>query len=301
MKYLNFGSLNCDFVYAVPWSVRPGETLAATKRDTFCGGKGLNQSLALARAGADVYHAGCIGSDGSMLREILEQSGANTSFVRELNCPSGHAIIQVDEAGQNSILLFGGANQKIDRAMVDEVLDNFDCGDRIILQNEISEIPYLISRASERGLQVVWNPSPFPQNVQDFPLDKVDCFVVNEIEGAQLTGATEPDAILDAFKLRFPNKQILLTLGKDGAVYFDGMVKINVPCVDVPVVDTTGAGDTFLGYFFAYFDMIGPAESLKIASAAAAIAVSRAGAASSIPYADEVSAFIKSGILPNKI
>ena len=85
MKYLNFGSLNCDFVYAVPWSVRPGETLAATKRDTFCGGKGLNQSLALARAGADVYHAGCIGSDGSMLREILEQSGANTSFVRELN------------------------------------------------------------------------------------------------------------------------------------------------------------------------------------------------------------------------
>ena len=160
MKILNFGSLNRDLVYSVDHAVRGGETLASSSLETFCGGKGLNQSLALARAGADVYHAGCIGSDGSALRTLLEESGVDTRHLREVDGPSGHAVIQLDVNGQNSILLFGGANHMVTRTMIDEVLSQFDAGDLLVLQNEISEMPYLLEQGAARGLRVVWNPAP---------------------------------------------------------------------------------------------------------------------------------------------
>ncbi len=294
MKFLNFGSLNRDIVYSVPHAVLPGETLASTQQEVFCGGKGLNQSLSLARAGADVYHAGCIGDDGVALRNLLKESGVNTEELRTIDGPSGHAIIQVDVKGQNSILLFGGANQQIDRPMVDEVLSKFDAGDYLVLQNEISEIPYILEQAAARGLKVIINPSPFPENWREWPLSAVSYFAVNEIEGALLTGEEEPEAILAAMRRQFPGAHTLLTLGSRGAVYDDGETVHFAGCVDVPVVDTTAAGDTFLGYFFSQLETRGPAAALQLASAASAIAISIKGAANSIPKLEEVEAFAAS-------
>lgn len=290
--FLNFGSLNLDFVYSVTHSVRPGETLASSDRACFCGGKGLNQSLALARAGAEVAHAGCVGTDGGELIALLQASGVDTQHLQQTNGPTGHAIIQLDEHGQNSILLFGGANHCVTPEQIDRTLALFGEGDSLVIQNEISSIPYLIEAAAARGLRVIWNPSPFAENLLSWPLQLVSCFVVNEIEGAGLTGETEPEAILDAMRSRYPNAATLLTLGSNGSCYDDGTQRVYADCVTVPVQDTTAAGDTFLGYFFAHLDRCGAQQALNIASAAAAMAVSVKGAANSIPTVDAVCAFM---------
>ena len=142
MKILNFGSLNLDYVYSVDHFVAEGETLASTKLQVFSGGKGLNQSVALARAGANTYHAGCIGHEGDMLTAMLQDAEVDTTYVKTVESPTGHAIIQVDPRGRNCILLFGGANLCTEPAYVDEVLGNFAAGDWLVLQNEISSIDY---------------------------------------------------------------------------------------------------------------------------------------------------------------
>ena len=291
--FLNFGSLNLDFVYSVTHSVRAGETLASTDRACFAGGKGLNQSLALARAGGVVAHAGCVGEDGGMLRQLLEESGVNTETLLTVDGPTGHAIIQLDQNGQNSILLFGGANHRVTPAQIDKTLAAYGEGDSLIIQNEISHIPYLMTAAASRGMRVIWNPSPFAEELKSWPLSAVSCFVVNEIEGEALTGRSDPEAILDEMRARYPHAATLLTLGSRGSCYDDGTQRVYAECVEVPVVDTTAAGDTFLGYFFAHLDSHGAQKALQIASTAAGMAVSVKGAANSIPLAKDVYAFME--------
>ena len=161
MKVLNFGSLNIDMVYSVDHVVRPGETTASAELRYFCGGKGLNQSVALARAGMEVCHAGCVGADGGRLISLLRDNGVDTSLVTKSESPSGHAIIQVDRDGQNSILLFGGANMEITPEQIENAVRNFSAGGRLFLQNEINGISEIIGAAHERGLEIVFNPSPF--------------------------------------------------------------------------------------------------------------------------------------------
>lgn len=284
MKICNFGSLNLDLVYAVDHAVLPGETLSSSGREEFCGGKGLNQSIALAQAGGEVYHAGCIGADGGKLRLLLEEKGVNTRFVRELPMPSGHAVIQVDHRGQNSILLYGGANRAITDEMIDEVLSQFGEGDWLVLQNEINGMPRIMRTAAARGMHIVLNPSPFEEKIlTEYPLETVSWFVVNEIEGAALAGTEDPQAIVRNMQERYPGAGILLTLGKRGSLCAVGGQVLEQPIFQVPVKDTTAAGDTFLGFFFALLPQRGPAEALRLATAASALAVSKAGAAGSIP------------------
>lgn len=290
-KFLNFGSLNRDMVYSVDHTVRPGETTASSKLEFFCGGKGLNQSIALARAGANVFHAGCIGNDGKNLIERLKENGIDTKFVKESNHPSGHAIIQVDKNGQNSILLFGGANKQIGKEQIDAVLSEFKAGDRLFLQNEINNVDKIISAASEKGMEIVFNPSPFGDEILSYPLEKISWFVVNETEAQELTDESEPDRILSVFSAKYPSANILLTLGSAGSVCMADGKTYSQNVFNVPVVDTTAAGDTFLGYFFALIDTHGVEGALKYASAASAIAVSRIGASPSIPLLKEVDEF----------
>ena len=140
MKVLNFGSLNLDYVYQVESILIPGETQASKSRQIFCGGKGLNQSIALAKAGIPVYHAGLIGEGGEPLLEVCKENGVNTEFIRQIPGPCGHTVIQVDENGQNCILLFGGSNRSMTKEFVDTVLNSFEEGDIILLQNEINEL-----------------------------------------------------------------------------------------------------------------------------------------------------------------
>lgn len=292
MKILNFGSLNIDYVYSVEHFVRAGETLSSSLLEQFCGGKGLNQSIAFARAGADTYHAGCIGAEGEMLRAMLEDSGVKTKFVRTVeNVPCGHAIIQVSSTGENCILLYGGANQAITENMIDEVLADFSAGDLIMLQNEINSIDVIIKKAHEKGLTVALNPSPFNEKITSLDFSLIHWIILNETEGCELTGETDPDKILHALLSRYPHMKIVLTLGSRGALYADRQTRVSQGIFKAKVVDTTAAGDTFTGYFFAsVMNGKAPKQALTIASAASSIAVSRKGAAPSIPTTDEVKA-----------
>ena len=289
MKVLNFGSLNLDYVYQVESILIPGETQASRNRQTFCGGKGLNQSIALAKAGIPVYHAGMIGDDGEMLLETCRENGVNTEFIRILAGPCGHTVILVDKDGQNCILLYGGANRSITREFVDEVLSAFDKGDIILLQNEINELDYIIDRAYEKGMMIILNPSPYDDILKNCDMSKVSLFLVNEIEGYQITGEREPERILAAVKEKYPSAKIVLTLGGDGSVYQDETGIYHQGIFKVKAVDTTAAGDTFTGYFISsIIDGMPVKEGLEMAAKASAIAVSRPGATASIPMKREV-------------
>lgn len=289
MKVLNFGSLNLDHVYQVDHMVSPGETLASAELNVFCGGKGLNQSIALAKAGAAVYHAGCIGEDGEALRKTLTEEGVQTDYLKTLPGKTGHAIIQVDKTGQNCILLYGGANRAMTESYIDSVLQHFEKGDILLLQNEINLLDYIIDRAYERGMTIVLNPSPYDENLAACDLNKISIFLINEVEGFQITGESEPDAILAAFSARYPSAKVVLTLGSAGSVYQDAELQHRQEIYKVSAVDTTAAGDTFTGYFIA--SMLEGAdikECMNLAAKASAIAVTRPGAAPSIPRREEV-------------
>lgn len=291
MKILNFGSLNLDNVYTVDHFIRPGETMSSDKLEIFCGGKGLNQSIALARAGAEVYHAGAVGkTDGERLLAALIDVGVDVSLVRRTEGISGHAVIQVDKSGQNCILLFGGANKEITREQVEETLSHFEPGDLLLLQNEVSELSYLIDCASRRGMRIYLNPSPVTDELLLMPLEKVDCFILNEIEAADICGGTVSDKELPGrLHQKYPKAAILLTLGEKGSRYYDGVNFFEQPAFSVKAVDTTAAGDTFTGYFMASAAYGSDIRSALLqATKASAIAVSRKGASVSIPTKAEV-------------
>lgn len=290
-KVLSFGSLNLDFVYQVDHIVLGGETIDAHDVQTHCGGKGLNQSIALARGGADVAHAGIVGDDGQALLDICRKSGVDVSRVRVDEGRSGHTIIQVDSHGQNSIILFGGTNRAVTSAYIDEALEGYDEGDLIVLQNEVNMLPQIIESAAARGMRVVLNPSPYDGRIDECNLSRVWLFFVNEIEGEQITGNSDPAQILDAFAERFPEANVVLTLGSEGAVAQFGGERFEQPIVPTTAVDTTAAGDTFTGFFLAeYLRSSDVAGAMLTAAQASSIAVSRAGAAPSIPTLDEVRA-----------
>jgi ribokinase len=288
-RVLNIGSINIDYVYDVRHFVRPGETLPAVSLNIFPGGKGLNQSIALALAGASVFHAGKTGGDGRGMIELMESRGVNVDRVDSSGKNTGHAIIQVDGEGENCIILFGGANREMDRPYIDRALSGFGKDDFLVLQNEVNEIAYMMESAAARGLCIVFNPAPFGPEVTGYPLHLVDCFVLNEIEGKGLSEKDEPSEMLNEMRSRFPNASIALTLGSDGVLYKDADTTLSHGVYDVGVVDTTAAGDTFLGYFIASLAAEKPVgEALRLASAASSLAVSRKGASSSIPSLAEV-------------
>ena len=289
MKVLNYGSLNVDYVYQVPHMVREGETLLSTEMNIFAGGKGLNQSIALAKAGVPVWHAGLIGEDGQVLLDACDAYGVHTDFIRKMKGKGGHTIIQVNEEGQNCILLYGGTNQMQTEGFADEVLNSFGEGDYLVLQNEINLLGYIIDRAYEKGMKIILNPSPMDDRLKSCDLNKVYLFMLNEIEGEQLTGTADPDGILKGLHSLYPEAKMVLTLGSRGAYYFDGEQKVFQDIFKVKAVDTTAAGDTFTGFFTAGM-LAGKTveECLRQAALASSIAVSRAGAAPSIPSMEEV-------------
>ena len=253
------------------------------------GGKGANQSTALAKAGAATAHAGKVGEDGRWLIEKLTQAGVDTRFIRIDTHPTGHAIIQVDNNGQNSIVLFPGSNSRILRKEIDETLEHFQAGDILLLQNEINDIPYIMNRAHESGMKICFNPAPFSPDIHKYPLDIIDIMIINETEGEGLSRTDDPTAILETLSRQFPACRILLTLGAEGVMFRHGNTAVNVPAVKVKAVDTTAAGDTFIGFFLAKYMAGADMEScLKTACAAAAISVSRPGASDSIPAIREV-------------
>lgn len=295
-KILNVGSLNIDYVYQVPHFVQPGETLSSTGYARYPGGKGLNQSIALARAGGEVHHVGHVGADGVWLVDFLKEEGVGVSHLATMDGPTGHAIIQVNADGQNSILIEGGANRKvtIDDATLAISENGFEAGDYLLLQNETSSVREIIALGAEKGLKVIFNPAPMDKSIHEIDLQSVELLIVNEVEAAELVGVNVCgegyDVLLSKLKERFPVTNILLTLGSRGSVYsrVDG-VKHFEPAQKVVAVDTTAAGDTFIGYFLAQLaDGVAVPEAMKLATRASAICVGLVGAAPSIPHISEL-------------
>lgn len=289
MRVLNFGSLNIDTTYFVSHIVQPGETLSSDRVEISVGGKGLNQTVALAKGGAEAYHAGLIGEDGGFLKQFLDDMGVNTEFVKKSECRTGSAMIQVDERGENCIVLYGGANQQMTEEYIDNVLADFGEGDWLVLQNEINLLSYIIGAGSRRGMKIALNPSPFNEKIEQCDLRKCEMLLVNEVEVGQITGEKTPDRALERLLELYPDIKVVLTAGKKGAYYGDKTGTIFQKAEAVKVVDTTGAGDTFTGFFLSEYIKTGDVNTaMKYGTAAAAISVTRKGAAESMPSFDQV-------------
>lgn len=289
MKILNFGSCNIDYVYSLHHIVKIGETETTHTLETFPGGKGLNQSIAVSRAGAKIYHAGCVGNDSKMLTDILQQNGVDISYLQTVDTKNGHAVIQVSSEGENSIFLYPGSNEMITKEYVDTVLDKFDAGDIILLQNEINNVDYIVEKAYQKGMCIVLNPSPFNEKIHAINFNMLSYIVINEVELSEISECTVPEEGLVYLKNKYPALKVILTLGENGSVFVNENQELRQAAFQVDVVDTTAAGDTFLGYFIAELSKgTDYSQILKIASVASAITVSRKGAAPSIPTKSEV-------------
>ena len=292
MKVLSFGSLNIDNNYMLDHIVAPGETISSLGLIVTCGGKGLNQSIALKKAGAEVWHAGIIGYDGDALKKMLDDAGVNTSILKiDPDHPSGHTIIQIeDKTAQNCIIVHPGTNGLVDQEYIHEVVSHFEAGDYAVFQNEITNVACAMKCCKEKGLRVVFNPSPMTRELAVSDIYQyVDELFINEVEGKQMTGKDDPEEICKEMKRLWPKCRTILTLGSDGAVIFmDGefIYQKAFPC---EAVDTTGAGDTFSGFFIALSAAgKGVREALELSCKASSLAVRKMGAAASIPTLAEV-------------
>lgn len=293
MRVLNFGSLNLDYVYQVDHFVRPGETLSAASRAVKLGGKGLNQSIALARAGVRVAHAGCIGAGGEALRAQLDKDGVDISMLLPVNEMQGHTVIQVNRDGENCILLYGGSNQCVTERQIADTFAGCAAGEWLVLQNEVNRLPEIVDAACEKGMVIALNPSPCDAKLDAVDFGKLSWLLVNEVEAAQISGSDDPEAAWNRLHARYPKLSVLITLGAAGSMAWrvDGGAVETARQAAFPVkaVDTTAAGDTYTGYFIAGLTAGMPLEDcMRRASKASSIAVTRPGAADSIPSLDEV-------------
>ena len=216
MRVLNFGSMNLDYVYAVEHFVRPGETIRSLSRSLKPGGKGLNQSVALARAGAQAAHAGCVGKDGAVLIGILQENGVDVSGIRPVEEMQGHTVIQVNPEGENSIILFPGSNECVTEEQIRDTLAGFSAEDWLVLQNEINHLRTVVEQGYAKGMRIVLNPSPCNERLKDVDFGKLSWLLVNEVEAEQLTGSADPETAWEYFHARWPRLSVLITLGEKG-------------------------------------------------------------------------------------
>jgi ribokinase len=293
MAIINFGSVNIDHVYQVDHFVQPGETIASTSYHCLLGGKGANQSVALAKASSDVRHVGKINESDTRFKQALIKQGVNCKYLACTETPSGHAIIQVTPSGENAIVLFGGANQELDGKDVMEALDDTKPSDWVLTQNETSAIDHVLNQAKEKGLKVAFNPAPMTESVKHLPHDCIDLLIVNKVEAEEISGRQDLDKMEAYFRQDWPDTEVLITLGKAGVRMLKKDRTIDVPAFEVEAVDTTAAGDTFIGFFLsAYANHSEASSALRRACAASALAVMQMGAAQSIPNEEQVNRFL---------
>jgi len=289
MTVFNLGSINIDLVYTVPHFPAPGETLTTLDYQRMLGGKGTNQSIALARAGGTVVHIGAAHGEDGWIRDEMRAAGVNISAVQASRTATGHAVVSVSADGENQILLWPGANHAIDMTDAIATLDTARDGDWALLQNETCGADEFVAAARARGLRIAYSAAPFDAAVTARLLPHTDLLVINEVEAAAL-----------AYMLGMPASaadipHLVITRGGNGADYYGADGTLHQPAFAVTPVDTTGAGDCFFGYLLAGIaagrDM---ASSLRLASAAAALQVTKPGAAAAIPTHTIVDDFLAS-------
>ena len=284
---LNFGSINIDNVYQVSRFPEAGETISSKSYEKILGGKGINQSIAIQRAGGDVKHIGFIGDDEWILNQISSMD-MKVDFISKCYGPTGHAIIFVDESGENEIIIHPGANNKFSKSQCFEILENFTSKDTwVVLQNEINLSVEIATKAKELGFKVCYSAAPFDSDHARKMLPHIDLLAMNETELKELQKSLGENV----FNLDID--MILVTLGSQGAELHLGNSTIKQSSFVNKAVDTTGAGDTFLGSFLACHNNGYVTEkSLEYAAAASSIQITRVGAAKAIPTFDEVQEFI---------
>lgn len=288
MAIFNLGSINVDHFYQVPHLPEPGETVVSDDYTYGLGGKGANQSVAAACGGAKVVHIGAIGANAKWTREKLESFGIESDHIATLDMPTAHAVIYVDMVGENAIVISGGANLAQDEALITIALDDSVAGDFCLLQNETNKVAFTAELAKEKGLRVVYSAAPFDAAKTAQILPFIDILVLNEIEARQLADA------LGVTAAHLPVAEVLVTKGARGAEFRSGGQEISVPAFAVEPVDTTGAGDTYLGFFIAGLDASMDAKgAMTFAAAAAALQVTRQGTTEAIPSLKDVKEFLE--------
>ncbi len=292
-KLVNLGSLGIDHVYGVERIAQAGETVSSETHHVFPGGKGSNQSIAAARAGADVIHVGRIGADGDMLIKVLSNAGVAVSGIRTSQEPTQHAVIQVDNEGRNAIVIFGGANRTLTQEDRDFAFSQIESGDWLLLQNEVNDVDIILEQAAAHNVPVAFNVAPADGREQNYDLKNVNLLIVNEIEAAAIVHEDAPQRAFDTLIERYPDTVVVLTLGKEGGWYGGaGEPRKSYKAHKVNAVDETAAGDSFIGYFMAeWLKNQSLEKAIMDANAAGAIAVTKRGAASAIPTRAQVDEF----------
>ncbi|UXU75591.1 MULTISPECIES: ribokinase [unclassified Paracoccus (in: a-proteobacteria)] len=285
MTIYNLGSINIDHVYRLAQLPRAGETLHSQGYTQGLGGKGANQSVAAARAGARVVHLGAMGTGDDWVPARLEAAGVDTTAIRRLSDhATGHAIIMVDDQGENSIILHGGANMALPADLLKAPIA---AGDILLMQNETSLQAAAARLARSKGATVIYSAAPFGLDALQEVLPHVSILAMN---------AGEAEQTFAAFGQDLPVGGMLITRGAEGAEYRDlrsGQVW-RQPAFAVRPVDTTGAGDCFAGWFAAGLSRGEDMSSiLRHAAAAAALQVTRPGAGDAMPDRAEVADFLK--------
>ncbi|MFC3885627.1 ribokinase [Bacillus songklensis] len=295
------GSINMDVVNHVQKHPLPGETIKGWGTSYYPGGKGANQAVAAARAGGKVTMIGAVGNDsfGRSLSAALQKEGINTNYILEKEGTSGLAFITVDSFGENSIILSEGANGKVGISDLQKLSSIMKSADMLLLQNEIpwETTTHVFEEAQNSDTRVFFNPAPAFKVPEDV-LPLIDVLILNETEVQVITGNEIRDvsqARLAAEQLSNEGvKEVVITLGKKGALYMNREGdNLYTPAFTVETVDTTAAGDTFIGAY-AVASTAGQSikESLQFASAASALSVTRRGAQSSIPNREEIQHFL---------
>jgi ribokinase len=275
----SFGSINADYIYRVPRLPKPGETLAAITILRGLGGKGANQSVAAARAGAAVRHIGAVGHDGRWAVDELRGYGVETTHIAELDTPSGHAIIYVDLKGENCIVICKGANCAQSTSCLEAALSDAKRQDTLLVQNETNLQVEAARMAKAKGMKVIYSAAPFSDQAVQAVLPHVDLLIMNSVEASQLA--------------RKPSCRMIVTRGKDGVDLIECDARLHVPAVPAKAVDTTGAGDCFAGYLAAGLDQgMEMVDAIHLGVAAAALQIQRHGTASAVPTRQEVDAFL---------
>jgi len=288
MSIVNLGSINIDHVHRVVRLPGPGETVVDTGYAAGLGGKGANQSLAAARAGAQVTHVGAVGPNGGWIAPGLAKAGIDVGHIATVDAATGHAVVLVDDAAENAIVIHSGANRALTEAQIAAAVATAKPGDWFLAQNETNLVAEGFAMARARGLRTAYAAAPFDPGITAGLIGSVDLIAMNEIEAGQLA------AHMGVAAEALPVPELLVTLGARGARLSAGGTVTEVPSFPVTPVDTTGAGDCFLGYFLAARDAgAAPEAALRRATAAAAIKVTRPGASEGIPTAAEVTAFLE--------
>lgn len=289
MAIFNLGSINIDHVYRLPHLITAGETLAAADYTVGLGGKGTNQSIAAASGGGQVFHIGALNKSDESWREQIANRGIGTDHIELKMSPTGHAIVMVDQkTAENQIIILPGTNGEISHKQIDQALEQAQETDWVLTQNETNAVEYFFEMAAKKGLKRCYSAAPFDAEKVLSLLPLTNILVVNQGEADALK------ALLNKDPKDWDLEHLVITLGSKGAQYFgvEGEWTVEAPKVDA--IDTTGAGDTFLGFLLAGIDNHrGIKESMQLAIAAASLQVTRAGAADAIPSLDEVNRWLE--------